>query len=103
MKRRIERAIEQRTAMLSGVSHDLRTILTRFKLSLAMIGESAEIEDLKKDVDEMQAHAGGLSRLRARRCRGDRGPDRHAAFLEELRADAERTDGVRVVFQGQPT
>ena len=39
MKRRIERASEQRTAMLNGVSHDLRTILTRFKLSLAVIDE----------------------------------------------------------------
>ena len=39
MRRRIERAIEQRTAMLNGVSHDLRTILTRFKLSLALMDE----------------------------------------------------------------
>jgi len=46
MKRRIERAIEQRTAMLNGVSHDLRTILTRFRLSLALLGETPEIEDL---------------------------------------------------------
>ena len=37
MKRRIERAFEQRTTMLNGVSHDLRTILTRFKLSLALM------------------------------------------------------------------
>ena len=36
MKTRIERAIEQRTAMLAGVSHDLRTVLTRFKLELAL-------------------------------------------------------------------
>ena len=40
MKRRIERTIEQRTAMLAGVSHDLRTILTRFKLELAMLADS---------------------------------------------------------------
>ena len=53
MKRRIERAIEQRTAMLAGVSHDLRTILTRFKLELALLGDSPEIEAMKKDVDEM--------------------------------------------------
>ena len=37
MKRRIERTLEQRTAMLAGVSHDLRTILTRFKLELALM------------------------------------------------------------------
>src|SRR6202022_4363834 len=50
---RIERSIEQRTAMLAGVSHDLRTILTRFKLELALIGEGPEIEAMRKDVNEM--------------------------------------------------
>src|SRR3979490_3112986 len=53
MKARIERSIEQRTAMLAGVSHDLRTLLTRFKLELALIGDSPEVEALRKDVDEM--------------------------------------------------
>ena len=71
MKRRIERANEQRTAMLSGVSHDLRTILTRFRLSLAMMDEAPETRELQKDVEEMQRHARGLSRLRARRRRRD--------------------------------
>ena len=55
MKMRIERAIEQRTTMLAGVSHDLRTILTRFKLELAFLGDSPETEAIKKDVDEMAA------------------------------------------------
>src|SRR5213080_5235904 len=55
MKTRIERAIEQRTAMLAGVSHDLRTILTRFKLELALLGDGAEIDAIKKDIDEMAA------------------------------------------------
>ena len=36
MKNRVERTIDQRTAMLAGVSHDLRTVLTRFKLELAL-------------------------------------------------------------------
>src|SRR5262249_51074521 len=53
MKSRIERTMEQRTAMLAGVSHDLRTVLTRFKLELALIGDSPEVEAMKKDVDEM--------------------------------------------------
>jgi two-component system, OmpR family, osmolarity sensor histidine kinase EnvZ len=53
MKRRIERAIEQRTAMLNGVSHDLRTLLTRFQLSLALIAPQPEIDDMKQDVLEM--------------------------------------------------
>ncbi|MDH3662864.1 MAG: ATP-binding protein, partial [Alphaproteobacteria bacterium] len=55
MRDRIERQMEQRTTMLAGVSHDLRTILTRFKLQLAMFGESEEANDLRSDVDEMQA------------------------------------------------
>ncbi|MDU9006873.1 ATP-binding protein [Sedimentitalea todarodis] len=53
MRSRIERQIEQRTLMLSGVSHDLRTPLTRLKLGLSMIDEE-EAEPLLRDVDEMQ-------------------------------------------------
>ncbi len=55
MRNRIERQMEQRTTMLAGVSHDLRTILTRFKLQLAMFGESEEAKEMLADVDEMQA------------------------------------------------
>lgn len=55
MRDRIERQMEQRTTMLAGVSHDLRTILTRFKLQLAMFGDSEEARELRSDVDEMQA------------------------------------------------
>src|SRR5207344_3642586 len=44
MKARVERTIDQRTTMLAGVSHDLRTVLTRFKLELALIEDSPEAE-----------------------------------------------------------
>lgn len=54
MKRRIARHVEQRTAMLAGVSHDLRTILTRFKLELAALGNSPLAKPLREDVNEMQ-------------------------------------------------
>lgn len=54
MKERIERHVEQRTAMLAGVSHDLRTILTRFRLEIAMLKKSPHGEALKEDVEEMQ-------------------------------------------------
>jgi two-component system osmolarity sensor histidine kinase EnvZ len=90
MKIRIERAIEQRTTMLAGVSHDLRTVLTRFKLELALLGDSPEVEAIKKDVDEM---AGMLEAYLAF-ARGDTGeqsaPTDIAALLEELRLDIER-------------
>ncbi|KXF76738.1 ATPase [Paramesorhizobium deserti] len=54
MRERIERQIEQRTAMLSGVSHDLRTILTRFKLQLALAGSKIDAEPLNQDIADMQ-------------------------------------------------
>lgn len=54
MRRRIERQIEQRTTMLAGVSHDLRTVLTRFKLELELLGDSPDVRAMRDDVDEMQ-------------------------------------------------
>lgn len=54
MRDRIAKQVEQRTAMLAGVSHDLRTILTRFKLELAVLGDGPKVQPLKEDVDEMQ-------------------------------------------------
>jgi two-component system, OmpR family, osmolarity sensor histidine kinase EnvZ len=55
MRDRIERHVEQRTVMLAGVSHDLRTVLTRFRLQLALFEDSPELEALRNDIDEMQA------------------------------------------------
>ena len=59
MRERIERQIEQRTAMLSGVSHDLRTILTRFRLQLAIAEDMKDLESLNRDVDDMNAMLDG--------------------------------------------
>jgi two-component system osmolarity sensor histidine kinase EnvZ len=103
MKRRIERTLEQRTAMLAGVSHDLRTILTRFKLELALLGDSPEIEAMKKDVDEMARMLEAYLAF----ARGDAGeqsaPTDMAAFLDELKADAERNGHqTTVAFHGHP-
>src|SRR5579863_6358103 len=103
MKGRVERAIEQRTTMLAGVSHDLRTILTRFKLELALLGDGPEIEAIKKDIDEMAAMLEAYLAF----ARGDTGeqpaPTDIAALLDELKLDTER-HGHRAsaTFYGQP-
>ncbi|UUP16330.1 ATP-binding protein [Nitratireductor thuwali] len=55
MRERIERQIEQRTAMLTGVSHDLRTILTRFKLQLALATTKADMKALDQDIEDMRS------------------------------------------------
>jgi two-component system osmolarity sensor histidine kinase EnvZ len=54
MRDRIKTHVDQRTIMLAGVSHDLRTVLTRFKLELALLGDTAESRALQADVNEMQ-------------------------------------------------
>jgi two-component system osmolarity sensor histidine kinase EnvZ len=54
MRARIERQMSQRTEMLAGVSHDLGTVLTRLKLELAMLGDSAAVSALGADVTEME-------------------------------------------------
>ena len=90
MKRRIERASEQRTAMLNGVSHDLRTILTRFKLSVALLDSSADSELLQKDVDEMgQMLEGYLAFARGDATEASVETD-IGALLQDLCVDAQR-------------
>ena len=95
MKRRIERAIEQRTAMLNGVSHDLRTILTRFRLSLEMMEDSTELDALKKDVEEMSRMLEAYLAFARGEATEPAQPVDIRALLEELKTDAER--------QGHPT
>ena len=103
MKSRVERTMEQRTAMLAGVSHDLRTILTRFKLELALIGDSPEVDAMRKDIDEMSMMLEDYLAF----ARGDGGenaqPTDMAMALEELRSDAERNGhSATTTFHGLP-
>ncbi len=54
MKDRIQRYLKERTDMLAGVSHDLRTPLTRMKLQLSMMEQDENVQDLQSDIEEME-------------------------------------------------
>jgi len=101
MRRRIERQIEQRTTMLAGVSHDLRTILTRLRLQLALLGSTPESEAMRKDVDEMSHMLEDYLAF----ARGDGDEDIQktdiALLLEELEEEGEISGGnVSARFEG---
>ncbi|WP_435641485.1 ATP-binding protein [Micavibrio aeruginosavorus] len=59
MNDRIKRQISQRTAMLAGVSHDLRTPLTRLKLQVAMLGNHPDAEGMMQDIQDMEKMLNG--------------------------------------------
>jgi len=90
MRERIQRQIQQRTEMLAGVSHDLRTPLTRMKLELAMMGDPEAVADLSEDVAEMERMVEGYLAF----ARGEGGekpvPSELAALVEEVVARYRR-------------
>lgn len=103
MRERIERQVEQRTTMLSGVSHDLRTVLTRFKLELALLGETPDTEALRADVDEMSRMLEDYLAF----AQGDAGETTEMVdlpvLLEEIAETARRGgDIVETAFEGEP-
>ena len=102
MQERIRRFLQQRTEMLAGVSHDLRTPLTRLRLALAMLPQD---ERLKQDVAEMSADVEEMERLVESYLAFARGegteqakPTDLAAVLEEVAASARRA-GAQVTVE----
>ncbi|MEZ2126970.1 MULTISPECIES: ATP-binding protein [unclassified Sinorhizobium] len=92
MRERIERAMEQRTAMLSGVSHDLRTILTRFKLQLALVGNNPDLQSLNEDVEDMQTMLEGYMAFARGEIEEDVGSLKLSEIFEKIEADFELHD-----------
>ena len=91
MRERIERHVSQRTEMLAGVSHDLKTPLTRLKLALAMLPDDADTKSMRGDIAEMEHMLDDYLAF----ARGEGGEDAGIADLSELvrevAAAAERT------------
>jgi two-component system, OmpR family, osmolarity sensor histidine kinase EnvZ len=85
MKDRIERQIEQRTTMLAGVSHDLRTVLTRLRLQIALLPPGPEIADLENDIAEMDRMLEGYVAF----ARGDAGEVPRRIDIPTLMAEIE--------------
>ncbi len=98
MRERIQRQISQRTDMLAGVSHDLRTPLTRMKLQLAMMGEDADILAMRGDIEEMEKMLGGY--LDFVRGEGTEKPTQVSLnrLLEKLVKNTARHGGDAVLF-----
>jgi two-component system osmolarity sensor histidine kinase EnvZ len=90
MRDRVQRQISQRTEMLAGVSHDLRTPLTRMKLALALLSEGMAVDELKSDVAEMERMVQGY--LDFARGEGAETPVEAdlRLFLEDIVAAAKR-------------
>jgi two-component system osmolarity sensor histidine kinase EnvZ len=92
MRDRIQRQISQRTEMLAGVSHDLRTPLTRMKLALALLDEGLAVDELKSDVADMEKMVQGY--LDFARGEGAEAPvDTDLTILLEEIAGAARREG----------
>jgi two-component system, OmpR family, osmolarity sensor histidine kinase EnvZ len=97
MRDRIQRQIRQRTQMLAGVSHDLRTPLTRMKLALEILGDDPAVDELKSDVAEMEHMV--LGYLDFVRGEGSEAPIETdlAVLLEEVAA-AMRREGTELAL-----
>lgn len=80
MQKRIKRQIRQRTDMLSGVSHDLRTPLTRLKLQLALMPASEDVQDMQEDVADMGRMVDGYLAF----ARGEAGEQSTPVSLKKL-------------------
>jgi two-component system osmolarity sensor histidine kinase EnvZ len=104
MQERLRRFVAQRTTMLAGVSHDLRTPLTRLRLALAMLPETpaGDLAEMTRDVEEMEKLIGIY--LAFARGEGNEGaaPTDLALLLEEI-ANAARRSGAAIACQAPET
>jgi two-component system osmolarity sensor histidine kinase EnvZ len=100
MRERIERYLQQRTEMLAGVSHDIKTPLTRLKLQLAMMEDGPDVKSLRQDVSEMEHMLDEYLDF----ARGEGGEEPKAADVGEIAKNAAASAGrVRNAGDGRLT
>jgi len=92
MRARIERQIEQRTLMLSGVSHDLRTPLTRLRLSLSMLDGEEDRDPMLRDVRDMERMLEEFLAFARNTAEGDAKPVDPVALVTQIVQDCGRSN-----------
>lgn len=102
MRQRIRRFVEQRTALLASVSHDLRTPLTRLKLQLALMPEGPARDAAKRDVKEMEAMLDEYLSFARGQGVEDSAPADLAALIREAAEDAARGGAKVTLEEGEP-
>jgi two-component system osmolarity sensor histidine kinase EnvZ len=99
---RLQPPVEPGHLVLAGVSHDLRTVLTRFKLQLALFEDNPEIDAMRADVDEMQAMLEDYMAF----AKGDSGEEIVRAdigeILNEVKSQAHGTKAISIAVEGAP-
>ena len=101
MRQRLKRHMEQRTALLAGVSHDLRTPLTRLRLQLALMEKSEEREAALKDLAEMEEALEEYLAFARGQAGEEPGPVDLTALCHEIGENVRREDGADIEIEAE--